>query len=244
MTADVADFEPSLPGLTKEARADLFGATYREQCEDEERYPFLAHWSARYGEAPARWKAWRAAGRPVPDRRELCVVGEAAIIEAFRSALAAVPDAVAWFVVRHCLVVCGGETSTGALDWLPPLPPAPMAVVRIHVADDAVGAHELGHLWTLDRPEFVARLCAARVDEVVAAAVGLTALEGDQALEEMKRQGMLREIAADRLASFWLRRAVNTTGGRRGEHRLRGMETDITRHLERAVRGSQRGGDQ
>jgi hypothetical protein len=237
--------EPTLPGLTLESRAEIFGATYREQCEDEARFGWLSHWSGRHGVAPDRWKAWKAAGRPAPDRAELSIAGEPHIVKAFRAALDAVPDPVAWYVVGHALVVCGGDQEAGSVRALPPLPRAPRAewhLVQLHVADDGKAAHEIGHVHTIDPPEFLSRISAARAEEVVASAVGLASLRGDDALEQMKRRAELDELAADRLASWWLRRRIDTTSGICGERRRRGMDLDIARHLERAA--SIRGGDQ
>lgn len=234
MIGDVADPEPTLPGLTKESRAEIFGSTYREQCEAERLYPFLAHWAGRYGAAPDHWKAYVVEGRPVPDRREMCVVGEAPIVAAFRSALGQVADPVAWYVVRHVLVACGGQESSGSHRGFPRLPPAPLHLVQLHIPDEAAAAHELGHVWTVDPPAFRSRLSAARCEEITAAAAGLTVLRGELALKEWEHRSNQLERAADELASLWLHRKVDTTSGTCGERRRQQHAREVDRLLERA----------
>lgn len=233
------DYE-QLPGLSPQSRAEIFGVTETVQRQDEQREPWLRDWSARHGAAPDHWKTWCAAGRPAPDRSSLCIIGEDAIVDSYRAALARIPDGPAWFACAFAIVVCGGWESTGSLLWLPRLPAAPPGewrVIALHRADEGIAAHETAHLWQLSPPEFIGRLTAADGEKVRAEAVALTveSPDGEQVIAAMKDQQMLHERAADRLASCWLGRTIDTTAGHRGVSRRRGMDETIARLHDRAI---------
>jgi hypothetical protein len=103
----------------------------------------------------------------------------------------------------------------------------------MHAANEETAAHEVGHAFTIEPPTLCSRFNAVRCEELRAAAIGLTVMRGQ--LDAYEDEIFLRERAADRLASLWLGRAVDTTSGACGKRRRQVMARDVDRDLERAI---------
>lgn len=206
------------------------GISGAEVLELRRSQPWTRSWASRHGRGAEHLRGWLAAGRPAVDRAEVDVDGDPAIAAVVREVLAIVPAPVAWrLVVEHVQIRCGREhceripePCRGYVDRTrDPL------YVGVLVADEAVVAHELGHAWC-EVPS-VAYTCVplddAQIERLRAGSLAEAEAAGRAA--ELEDETIRGELAADRLATLWLGRTVDTTSGRRGVRRRRRIRDEI-----------------
>lgn len=226
-----------IPYLTVAERAELFGLSYAEQFELEQREPWVRHWSARFEDGADRLRTWLAAGRPRADRAALSIVGDAVIAEVARDVLATLPEPAAHVIVDSTIVRCGrnhcDDIIEGAAGWRRETLPGsekPLEVALL-AADRDLVAHELAHVWQIAPSPFFSPLSAEQRESVKRTILADVVEEGTEC--ELAETLMRRERAADALGSLWLTHRVDTTSGTRGERRREG--------LLRAIRNSKKG---
>lgn len=211
-------------GITVAERAEIYGVSYREQRELEEREPWIGHWSARYGSGAENLRDYLAAGSPVADRKAFCIAGDRSIVDATRDALSRLPEAVAHFVIGNVVVICGGIRTRGWCRRGLRMPCEKPIWISMSVADPAIAAHEVAHAFHIAAP---GQLFDAHEYESVLNALAADAVEDEQTDTIIEGQTE-NEQAADALARVW-GFAVDTTSGNRGCSRRRNLLEDIQR---------------
>jgi hypothetical protein len=216
-----------IPYLTVAERAELFGLSYAEQFELEQREPWVRHWSARFEDGADRLRTWLAAGRPSANRGALSIVGDDAIVEVVRDVLAVLPEAAAHTIVQSALVRCGrdhcDDIVEGAAGWRREALPGSEKPLEVGLlfADRALVAHEFAHVHQIAPSPWTATLSAEQRERFKRTV--LADVVEKRAERELVEMQMQRERAADVLASLWLGFRVDTTSCARGERRRAGL---------------------
>jgi hypothetical protein len=230
-----------IPYLTVGGRAELFGLSYGEQFELEQREPWLRRWPARFEDGAERLRTWLAAGRPRADRGALVIIGDPAIVEVARDVLATLPEPAARVIVDNTIVRCGrdhcDDIVEGAAGWRRETLPGSEKPLEVGLlaADRDLVAHEFAHVWQVAPSPWTATLSAEQRESFKRAILADVVEEGtERELAEMQLQ---RERAADALASLWLGHRVDMTSGARGERRRQGLLRDIRNPQERNAIG-------
>ncbi|HEY0986957.1 MAG TPA: hypothetical protein VGD80_07890 [Kofleriaceae bacterium] len=223
--------EDRIPGLTVGERGKIFGHSYAEQLRLECELPWIRSWAARHGAGLERIRSWLAAGRPHANRAALCISADPQIEAAVREVLAAMPEALACFVVGNVFIVGSGTDTGGFAGEMPLLPPTDRPqLISLPTARREIIAHEIGHTWHRKPLPANARLDAAQLKRLVDAS-SAQAVDAGRVDETVESQ-FLRELAADRLATV-LGWPCDTTSSYRGAERRASMRAEIERGAAR-----------
>jgi hypothetical protein len=189
--------------------------------------PWTTSWAARHDQGLTHLRAWLAAGRPVVDRSAVDVAGEPAIVACVRDVIAIVPAPAVWrLVTGRVQIRCGRDFCDripAGVDGFVDVTRDPL-YVGILKADEETVAHELAHVWTSEQNPFHKGLDAEQSARLLACS--RTDVD-EQDVAKVVDSIMVDELAADRLASFWLGRSVDTTSGRLGELRRRRIRAEF-----------------
>lgn len=212
--------------MTIDEDSERLGLSGQEVLDLRGDHPWTSSWAARYGAGTLHLIEWLAARRPRADRDELCVDGDPAVVARVRAVVAALPEAVAWYLVNNVVIGCSGETPSWT-GWMPRLPCARPVWLHLHGPSLELIAHEFGHAWhrTPSGPHYSARERHAAAAELLA--------EVD--VDDAERALFKNEHAADAFATV-LGFPICTTDPIIGRWRKARLREDIAQAREQLAK--------